>query len=213
MDLCHFVVIKFCMCVLASYWRSCVSLDSHPSWEHYKRNKPNQRPCSFGSPRESREGRELLTTIVTQWSGPKTLPVVMLELSFSRQLLSATVFWVVTLCNSEKTRRFWVIYRLYLQGGILSQARKERKQTARWNSEDGGNILLRNVGLSPNYTTLQPKRSHSSYSPQWEPQIYFFLAGLGRSVVVETSRDKALRAVSICVLRTDLKSVTPCSVI
>jgi hypothetical protein len=31
-----------------------------------------------------------------------------------------------------------------------------------FNSEDGGNQFLRNVGLSPNYMVLQPRRPYSS---------------------------------------------------
>jgi hypothetical protein len=32
-----------------------------------------------------------------------------------------------------------------------------------FNLKDGGEVFLRNVGLSPNYTTLQPRIGHCTY--------------------------------------------------
>jgi hypothetical protein len=37
--------------------------------------------------------------------------------------------------------------------------------------EDGGDMLLRNIGLAPNYTMLQLRKPYTSASPLWEPQI------------------------------------------
>jgi hypothetical protein len=37
--------------------------------------------------------------------------------------------------------------------------------------EDGGDTFLRNVGSHKIYTAPHPRRRHSSYSPQWKPQI------------------------------------------
>jgi hypothetical protein len=40
------------------------------------------------------------------------------------------------------------------------------------NPDDGGRKYLRNVGkLLSDYTTQQPRRQPSSYSPPWEPEI------------------------------------------
>jgi hypothetical protein len=55
------LLLNSVMCILASLTEG---LDTHSSWEHCKRNKPNQRQCSFSPSREGREGRELLTVHV-----------------------------------------------------------------------------------------------------------------------------------------------------
>jgi hypothetical protein len=93
--------------------------------------------------------------------------------------VKSTIFWVVTPYSSERARHFVGTYRLHLQGRIVSQARNQRKQEPSWAclGEYGGVMFLRNVGLSPNYTTLQLRRPYSSvgisfvYFTKWVPLI------------------------------------------
>jgi hypothetical protein len=79
----------------------------------------------------------------------------------------------LTPCSPLKVnRRFGVTYRLHLQGRI---SRERYQHEIRWEAglspasagyllgllfdpEDVGDIFLRNVGLSPNYKALQPRR-------------------------------------------------------
>jgi hypothetical protein len=82
--------------------------------------------------------------------------------------MNYTVLWVATQRNLERSQRFGGTYR--------PQARRQQKQVTNracrllllvsfgllLDPEDGGHILLRNVGLSPNYTALQPGRPYSS---------------------------------------------------
>jgi hypothetical protein len=66
------------------------------------------------------------------------------------------VFWVVTSCNSQGAQNFKA--ELPASAGFLLGFL--------FNREDGNNMFLRNVRLSPHYMMLQPRRlyihSHSS---------------------------------------------------
>jgi hypothetical protein len=69
--------------------------------------------------------------------------------------MKTAVFWALTPSSSERDRRFGRTHHLaacfcwFLAGSLFYP-------------DDGDGILLRNVGLSPNYTALQPRNSHSS---------------------------------------------------
>jgi hypothetical protein len=74
-----------------------------------------------------------------------------------------TQLQVVTLCSSERARRFRGIFRLYFRGRRVSYAQLSAffSYLLAWfnlDSEDRSNMFLRNVGLSPKHKTLQPKR-------------------------------------------------------
>jgi hypothetical protein len=64
--------------------------------------------------------------------------------------LKNTVFKGVTPIISEKPRRFKGIYRLHLQGPFC----RLLLLVCCFDLEYGGDIFLRNFGLSPNYTCL-----------------------------------------------------------
>jgi hypothetical protein len=77
-----------------------------------------------------------------------------------------SVFWLVTLCSSDRARRFKTTFRL-LKVRRLSHARKQlRLQPASdgflfglfFDPEYVGDIFLRNVGLFLTYMALQPWR-------------------------------------------------------
>jgi hypothetical protein len=71
-------------------------------------------------------------------------------------------------------------HRLHIQGRRVSQTKNEQKQEARsaelslppvsagfllgllFDLEDGGKMFMRNVGFSPNYGAMQPRRPYSS---------------------------------------------------
>jgi hypothetical protein len=80
-------------------------------------------------------------------------------------------FWDIRRCSPLVNRRFRGTYRLHLQGRRISQARNQRESMWQadpmlglfFNPEDGGDIVLRNVGwLSTEYTALYPRRQCSS---------------------------------------------------
>jgi hypothetical protein len=83
-------------------------------------------------------------------------------------------FWVVSPCSSEKARHFGGTPYLHLQGPKVSQARNERISLPPasfgyllgllFEPEAGGEIFLRNVEVSPNYTALQHRRPYSSWN-------------------------------------------------
>jgi hypothetical protein len=96
-------------------------------------------------------------------------------------VMKSTIFWDTTPCSPlNVNRRFGGTYRLHLQGRKISSARNQRE--SRWQAEllslppaflliiffhpeDGGDMLLRNVGwLSTDYTALYPRRQYSFYS-------------------------------------------------
>jgi hypothetical protein len=75
--------------------------------------------------------------------------------------IKSTIFWDITPCSLLKVnRRFGETYHLHLQGGKISRARNQRE--SRWQAEicshagfllgsffgpeDGGDMILRNVG-------------------------------------------------------------------
>jgi hypothetical protein len=69
------------------------------------------------------------------------------------------------ICSSERAQCFRAMYRLLLQGQRVSQGRNQQMQVAGcfllgllFDSEDGGDVLLRNVGLSLNDAALQHRR-------------------------------------------------------
>jgi hypothetical protein len=84
-------------------------------------------------------------------------------------------------------RPFGGRYRFNLQGLRISRARNQRENFSChvfsrcfllglfFDSEDRGDIFLRNVGwLSTAYTTLKPRSEYSSWPPLWGPQILQF---------------------------------------
>jgi hypothetical protein len=83
--------------------------------------------------------------------------------------MKGTVFWATMPSSSERFRRFGWAYRLHLQAWIVGDARTQQKLGlsllhasvvfllgVHLYSEDGCDMFLRNVGLSPNYIGLQP---------------------------------------------------------
>jgi hypothetical protein len=72
--------------------------------------------------------------------------------------MKVVALWVITWCSSEKSRRF--------AGNITTIFRAEKlikQETAEAggklnNREDGSEMLLQNVGSSPQYTALQSRR-------------------------------------------------------
>jgi hypothetical protein len=80
--------------------------------------------------------------------------------------MKSVVFWVLTPRSSMKFRRFGGTYPSTSSGSKLCEAGNQQKQTAdrSWlfDPEDEGDIFLRNVGLYPNYTSLQPRRKSFS---------------------------------------------------
>jgi hypothetical protein len=77
------------------------------------------------------------------------------------------VFWFLTPCSSATARRFGGTYRFRIQGRKVNQEKIQKPclwiASAAWlflDPEGGGDTFLRNVGLSPNYTTLKPLRPH-----------------------------------------------------
>jgi hypothetical protein len=80
-------------------------------------------------------------------------------------VMKSTILWFVIPCNSDRYRRFGEILSQYSDLKII-EARNRQKQASVVSSltytsspEDGGGMFLRNDGLSPNYTMLQPRRS------------------------------------------------------
>jgi hypothetical protein len=69
------------------------------------------------------------------------------------------ILLLVTPCISEG---FGGTYRLHIQVRRVSKVRKQQKQAYFFNPEDEGNVFLRNVGLSLNYTVLQSRRPYTS---------------------------------------------------
>jgi hypothetical protein len=59
-------------------------------------------------------------------------------------------------CSLERVQCVRGIFRFHHQRQRVSQARNQQKRVASQSSaeEDGGGMLLENVGLSPNYTLL-----------------------------------------------------------
>jgi hypothetical protein len=83
-------------------------------------------------------------------------------------------FWITTPRSSKIVRRFSRTYRLHLQALIVSRVGNQHKHEANSASsifllllflcpEDGGDMILRNVRLSPNYAVLQPRQSYYLY--------------------------------------------------
>jgi hypothetical protein len=76
--------------------------------------------------------------------------------------MKSTLFWLVTLCSSERVGRFGATFHLHLQAG--KQQKQANKLSAGFlldflfDSEVGEGMFLRNVDLSPNYVALQLKR-------------------------------------------------------
>jgi hypothetical protein len=77
--------------------------------------------------------------------------------------------WVVTPCSSDRVRYFAGTYRLCLDGRKVNQARNQvcllllvSCVVNSFHPEDGGDMFLRNICLSPNCTALQPSRRYSS---------------------------------------------------
>jgi hypothetical protein len=78
--------------------------------------------------------------------------------------IKSTVFWVVMPCRSEGGRRFGGIYRHHIQSRVVEQETSICRRQASagfvaWftRPQDGGDIFLRNVGLSSDYIELNPK--------------------------------------------------------
>jgi hypothetical protein len=76
----------------------------------------------------------------------------------------SSVFWDMTPSSLVTVnRRFWGTYRLHLQGWSKKQAANRPLLLASLfglllNLEHGSDTFLRNVGVLPNYTALQPRR-------------------------------------------------------
>jgi hypothetical protein len=94
--------------------------------------------------------------------------------------LKSSVPWDITPCNPLKvSRRLGGTYRLHLQGRRISQAGNQQKAVRAllvlvFYPEDGGDMLLRDVGwLSTDYTALYPRTQNSSQPPLWEHCICF----------------------------------------
>jgi hypothetical protein len=82
--------------------------------------------------------------------------------------LKSTAFYLVTpCCISERARRFGGAYHILLQG--LAEAGRVISLYLPWlffGPESGHDMLLRNVGPSPNYTALQ--HSHTLHTHRSE---------------------------------------------
>jgi hypothetical protein len=95
-----------------------------------------------------------------QFLGPEVLTALTLK---------GTVFCVLILCSSDTARRFGERYCLHLQGLRISHAKSRRNKDqveptllVSSSTLKIGIMFLRNVGLSPNHTTLQPKIPYPS---------------------------------------------------
>jgi hypothetical protein len=83
-------------------------------------------------------------------------------------------FSITTLRSSKISQRFGRTYRLHLQARRVSRVGNQHKHEAISASasfllllvfcpEDGGDMIFRNVGRSPNYVALQPRQPYSLY--------------------------------------------------
>jgi hypothetical protein len=84
--------------------------------------------------------------------------------------MKSTDFWVITPCITKRVLRFGGTHHLHIQGRNVSQERNQQEQAAisalsagfslglHFDLEDGGDTFLLNLGLSLNYTALQPRR-------------------------------------------------------
>jgi hypothetical protein len=63
--------------------------------------------------------------------------------------VKTALFWILKTCISETSQIFRGTYRLHIQGGRLSGAKKT--------TQAGGNFISRNVGLSGKYMDLLPR--------------------------------------------------------
>jgi hypothetical protein len=76
--------------------------------------------------------------------------------------LQSTIFWDVTPCSLVEVHKCFVgTFCLHLCGRRLSQARNQQVNLSllpdsSFDPEDGGDIFLRDVGMSQNYIPLQP---------------------------------------------------------
>jgi hypothetical protein len=73
--------------------------------------------------------------------------------------MKSKVFKFVTPCSLEKAQSFGETFRVHLQGRRVSQVGNQQDQAASFDPEYGGDMILRNVRLSPKYTTLQSRRT------------------------------------------------------
>lgn len=109
--------------------------------------------CTVSQPRR-------LNLVYTPAFTPSIVCSVSLDFRLSRLWI-----WVVTACNLERTRRVGGKHRLKFQSQNLSQ--KNCKLNCflpffLFNNKDVGGMFLRNVALSPNFTTLQLRSSYAS---------------------------------------------------
>jgi hypothetical protein len=72
----------------------------------------------------------------------------------SSYLKKSMVLWLIQLCSSEETRRFGGIYYINIQGIKVNYGRNQPESDCTLSSCD---MFLRNIGLPPNYMTLQTK--------------------------------------------------------
>jgi hypothetical protein len=73
--------------------------------------------------------------------------------------MKSAVSWIVMSCSVERPQCFGGTYCLHHQSPKVSQARNQQKETgSKACHEDGGSKFLQNIGLSVNYTGLQPRR-------------------------------------------------------
>jgi hypothetical protein len=68
----------------------------------------------------------------------------------TRTSVKSMMFLVAMLCSSEQAWHLGGTYCLCLQGQRLSQARNQQQLGSIYDPEDGGNILLQIIGISPN---------------------------------------------------------------